>query len=423
MTRTAAEGHGDPQEPAPDFREDPRRLPQAVAGDPTGLADVGSAPPVRLTAPPLDAVALAPETTRVGREAENLFGPTAGPQYVKPVDLDVQVDVYAPPGGLHRFFRMTIRHRENQLPVIAKNVLFLVDTSASIRQTMLDQVKAALSKAREGFNKTDRFNLMRFSEQTYSAFSDGFRPPTEENIARAVQSVHKDPGLVRTDVYGALDKVLAALPDEGPDALRPTSIILVSDGAPTAGTRDIAKIVNDIASVTRRNFSIFTVNPGARGGNDYLLDLLAYRSRGVFRRATSHHTAARELLGLLRANRDPLLIGLRARYGSTFRAAEVYPETLPNLYAGRPVVIYGRCRPGDEIAVRIAGVSGKGPRKFLYTNRLPKVLVKDATIAREWARGKIHHLTAKVVQEGDNPADRAEIQRLSRQYKLESPYN
>jgi len=406
----------------PRLRDHPGGLVSAIPGTGTRLLDAGTAPRLSLKPPPMNGVSVPALTTvAVDRDAEGMFADDGRPVPLKPLPLDVKIDVYAEPGSTFRFFRMTIQQRRGlKLPVIAKNVLFVVDISSSIRLRMLNKVRVAVANAAAGLNRGDRLNVIRFSEQSYKAF-DSFVPATPANIAKAARSIHREPGQIRTDVYTALKNVIANLPAKGEEALRPTNIFLVTDGNPTVGMRDIRHIVNDLTRVTRTNYSIFAINPGAATANSYLLELLAYRNRGVFVKARSPDAADAALLGLLMQFKDPVLMNLRAQYGN-FKVDQVYPQTPPNLYAGRPIVIYGRCEPGDTIAVRIIGDSTKDRRKFLYTRTLPEVLAADRSIAREWARGKIHYLTSRIARLGEKRELLDEIRRLSKRYKLASPY-
>jgi len=374
-----------------------------------------------LEPPPEAAVAEAPGTSALDRGAEGLFAESAPTGPVRPIDLDVKIDVYAEPGGKFRFFRMTVSQKKaGALPVIAKNVLFVVDISASIRLDMLRGVRRAVGNSAAGLNRGDQINVVRFSEQYYKEF-DGFVPATGENVARAARGVRKEAGQVRTDVYTVLKDVVADLRSQKTDAPRPTNIFLVSDGNPTTGLQDIRHIVNDLSAITKTDYSIFAINPGARTANAYLLDLLAYRNRGRFVQAKAPADADAAILRLLMQYKDPLLMNLRAQYGN-FEVDQVYPGTLPNLYAGRPIVIHGRCRPGDTLAVRIMGDSASGRRKFLYTSTLPEVATDDKSIAREWARGKIHYLASRIAREGEKKTIVDEMRQLSERYKLESPF-
>lgn len=390
-------------------------------GEPGFLGDRRAQPAPPLDPPSADAVGTGPAATTLGRNAERLLADDGPAVPVKPVELDVKIDVCAEPGSKYHFFKMTVGQRKGTaLPVIAKNVLFVIDISASIRLDMLRSIRRAIGSAAVGFNKGDHFNVVRFSEQHYKEF-DGFAPATADNIALAMRGVRKEPGQVRTDVYTVLKDVVANLRMNKKDAQRPTNIVVISDGNPTTGMQDIRHIVNDLSAVTRTNYSIFAVNPGAETANAYLLDLLAYRNRGRFVRASDAGTADATILGLLMKHKKPVLMNIRAQYGN-FEADEVYPETLPNLYAARPIVIYGRCLPGDTIAVRIMGDGAAGRRKFLYTSTLPEVSTDDKSIVREWARGKIHHLVSLIAREGEKPEVLDEMRQLSERYKLASPF-
>ncbi len=353
---------------------------------------------------------------------EQLFARDFDPVEAEPLPLNVQIDVYAEPENDDRFFRLTITESDDlQLPVLQKNILFVVDISASVRQHMLRAIQSAVrDKAAEGFNEGDRFNMVRFSELTFKTFA-GFVPATAENIRRAARVIRKESGQVRTDVYQALVSVVGDLPSEGEDAHQPTHIYLISDGDATTGVRDLRRIVTDLGDVTRPNHSISALIPGTEHGDRYLLDLLTYRNRGMFAHARNTDDVGRKLGELLRRFRYPILVDIRARFGS-FREARVYPEQLPDLYRGEPIVVHGRCRPGDTIALGIIGRTAEGPRQFVYSHRLPEVLTNDPTIARGWARGKIHHIAALIAIGDDQPEYREEIDRLSERYDLESPF-
>jgi uncharacterized protein YegL len=419
--RTIGRGPSDTVMMRPELREAPDALAKSIAGGASPLLEAGTAPSLTIEAPSTEGVGPDVSATSLGREAEQLFTDDGTPVKMKPIPLNVKIDVFAEPGSNYRFFRLTVREKNaGQLPVIAKNVLFVVDISASIRLEMLRRVQRGLANSAGGFNRGDGFNIVRFSEQTYKAFGT-FVDASQANIARGAATVRKEPGQVRTDVYTAIKKVIAELPTSGEGAFRPTNIYLVSDGNPTTGIQEIRKIVNDISQVTRSNYSVFALNPGAHGANAYMLDLLAYRNRGVYRRAKTVGATDARLLAMLMTYKSPVLMKLRAQYGN-FEVDQVYPQTLPNLYSGHPIVIYGRCRPGDQIAVRIIGDSAKDRRKFLYTSALPDVLTKDKSIAGEWARGKIHHLTSLIAREGEKKAYTDEIRRLSKRYGVDAPY-
>ena len=405
---------------APDVRDKAGGLTDLMKAVKPGVPNAGSAPVLLLKPPSGGAVTPAPNVSDLDPNAEGLFADRGPPVPEETLAVGVKVDVYGEPGSDLRYFRLTIREsQEPRLKVIAKNVLFVIDISSSIRLKMLKKVRAAVAQAAAAFNPGDRFNVVRFSERSFKAFDD-FVPATPANIRRAANSIQKEPGQVRTDVYTALKAVIAGLPTDDRMSHQPTNLYLITDGNPTAGVQEIRDIVK-LSDVTRPNHSIFAVNPGAGTANAYLLDLLAYRNRGVFVQAASPATADRRVRALLAQFKNPVLIDLRAQYAN-FREDEIYPKTLPNLYSGRPIVIYGRCRPGKAIAVRVIGSGVDGRRKFLVRRTLPELLSGDKSIAREWGRGKIHYLSSLIAREGKRARYLEQIRQLSKKYGLVSPF-
>lgn len=401
-------------------REKADVLAGAVSSKGPSLAALADASVLAVPRMAVDGVLPVLAASKMDRDAEGQLADRTEAVFLAPVDLDVRVEVYVERETKDRFFRMTISEQKgSKLGSIPKNVLFVVDISASIGLEALKGVASAIGNGAGGFNAGDKFNVVRFSEQTFKTF-EGFVPATRERLAEAARSVRRQPGQIQTDVYAALSDVVAGIPREGPDAMRPTQVWLVSDGNPTAGMGDVRQIVTELSRVMRPTYGIFALNPGAGMANSYLLDLLAFRNRGTYVRAASGDVADVALLRLLSQYKDPVLVNVRAQYGN-FEAERVYPEVVPNLYAGRPIVVHGRCLPGEVVAVRVLASTATERREFVYAGRLPEVLTEDGTIAREWARGRIHALAARIVREGEKKEYMDEIRRLSRRYELAGP--
>jgi len=102
---------------------------------------------------------------------------------------------------------------------------------------------------------------------------------------------------------------------------------------------------------------------------------------------------------------------------------ETYPTFLPNLYADRPIVLYGRCKAGENVTIQLEGKNPYARRalKFSSAPGAPDPARDD--IAREWARQKIHHLVSDLARTGENADLRAEIERIGREYSVRTPYD
>jgi hypothetical protein len=337
---------------------------------------------------------------------------------VTPLEPYVQTEfrVYREPGDPKSFFRLVIKAREGaDLPVIRKNVLFVTDISLSIPPEELDEARKAVRTYLTQLDPGDKLNVVRFSEEARGAF-DGFVPPTPENIEKALEFVQKVPGQIKTDVYLVLHSIILNIYSK----FDPCHVFLISDGKSTQGIRDTQRIVRDISPVIRSNISIFAVDIG-KGGNRYMLDLVAYRSRGELLKIDDLSLVESELVQFATLRDNPILMNLSVNYAN-LKVDEVYPQILPNLYRKKGVVIYGQCEPGRKCAIQIYGQAAGGKwKRFLYPINVPEESDGDASIAREWARGKIHYLVAKMAREGQSQEVINEIIQLGQKYNLPVP--
>jgi hypothetical protein len=409
------------ERPATDTHAAPLEAP-AIKPTPTAVHLPADTPPAGLVIPLEGALAREEE----GGIPRVLVGPNGGtegedPRPVIPFgdEVDVNFEMYAEPGNPRAYFRFEIRVAEpDKLPVIPKDVVFICDVSLSIRAQELEVTRQAVGRYLEELRPVDRFNIVAFSEQARKLFP-GFVEPTAERVEAAQRFIHRIPGQIKTDVYRVLRAVVRDVAQHSPGN-RPCNIYFVSDGASTQGIRDVRRIVNDIGGLAQPNFAIFPFDAG-RGGNRYLLDLLAYRSRGTFA-YTDVVAEAPDILGeLFTSHNEPVLMNLRPAYGD-LNADEIYPAFVPHLYTDEPIVIYGRCSPGQDVTIKLQGDNPFAHRSLEYQTVPGAPDPQRADIAREWARRKIHHLVSLMAKVGEKSELKREIRRLGERYQIRTLY-
>ena len=408
--------------PALATRLEPIELP-TMEPSVTQLHRPADAPPAGLVIPLDEPDAV--EQIRVPRVMLDPADTLADPGDTRPIipfgkkEVDVDFQMYAEPGNPRCFFRLEVGVAElDKLPVIPKDVLFICDVSLSIRNAELDISRAVVEDYLRTLQRTDRFNVIIFSEDARKLYRS-FVEPTPERIAEAIRFVARIPGKNRTDVYRVLQAVVRDVARHSP-ASRPCNLFFISDGASTAGIRDVRRIVNDIGALARPNFAIFPFDVG-KGGNRYLLDLLAYRSRGAFTHAESYDEAPKLFAQLCGSYDKPVLMNVVPRYAG-LKVDETYPALIPNLYANRSIVIYGRCTPAQNVAVTLHGKNPFARRGLSYEHVPGDPDPRRADIAREWARRKIHHIVAQMARTGETHELRAEIRRLGDKYRIPTLY-
>jgi len=392
---------------------------------PHAPVEKAAAPASPESAPELG-ILVAPVIATTPGEALAAKLPPASPQTLAPLPttatkqplepfVDIRFTTYKDPNDPRRYFRLEIRTREDKpLPVIPKDVLVSVDVSVSIKTAELEEARSALAASLATLNPGDRFNVIRFSERVWKLFPD-FVPATDENVRRAVAYSDRIPHETMTDVYSAIQTVVSAIPKSN----RPCNVYLISDGSSTMGIRSLRKIVNDFAVSLRPEISFFVFDSGS-DGNLFLLDLVAYKSRGAFVHADRVKGSSAALGELFRRFNQPVLFNIAGKYAG-LNVDEVYPEVLPNLFRGEPIVIHGRCAPEDEALIYLWGQDAEGFRDFRHPVELDKAETGDESIAKEWARGKIHHLASQIARHGPRPEWREEISRLAKKHGVSVP--
>lgn len=341
------------------------------------------------------------------------------PERVYP-SLDKEVsatfDVYREPESGERFFRLQIRVRDDAtIGNIPKDVLYLLDVSRSIRGDELQVMREAVVADILALPKDTRWNCAVFSE-TSSFFSKDFLPASE-GPARAEQLrgfLVRNKDESATNVFRMTSHMLESLPRNP----RPVVVFLISDGVANAGAHDITSLVSEFRRVRRDAFSIFPFNAG-EGGDAFLLELLAYRSRGMAAASPGLENASEALHAFGQQFAQPVLTAVMANYTNLI-AEEVYPQVLPDLYRDTPVTICGRCRKGEMISMRVAGYTAEGPREFFFRASIPEGDDTHPEIARLWAQGKANALMAALADTPEDASLRAKILALAATYQLDS---
>ncbi|MGR3311494.1 MAG: VWA domain-containing protein [Candidatus Brocadiales bacterium] len=340
-------------------------------------------------------------------------------------DVGVRFSIYHDARTDRQFFKIIITPKQGAIFVpIPKDVLFAVDVSRSILKSELRVVKSALASCLQALNKDDRFNVVIFSTKRKWLFSD-FQDASAENTKSAVAFIDRLPNMNMTDIYTSLIKMLESThrlqQGSGQASKRPCNIILISDGSPTTGIKDVRKIVGDLVHVRPANTSVFTFDIGKRG-NRYLLDLIAFESCGYSWVEEDVKRGGFMLTEFIKRYRDPLLLHMVVNYAN-LEEGDIYPRVLPNLYRGEDIEIYGTCHPGNEVALRIVGDAYGEKCALTITKKIPIGGEGGPEIAREWAARKAYYLASRVALEGPKEEWLAEIERLREDFSINVPYS
>ena len=155
---------------------------------------------------------------------------------------------------------------------IPKDVVLVLDTSSSMEGDKIDQLRRAADYVLDQLGPDDRFNLVSFSN-TIKLFAEEPQPVSLREEGHTFVADLQPQG--STDINRALLEGAAGASDE-----RPTILIFLTDGLPTAGEKDPERIVENVRQNTNKSVRLFSFGVGYDVDTN-LLDQLSSGLRGA----------------------------------------------------------------------------------------------------------------------------------------------
>ncbi len=263
--------------------------------------------------------------------------------------------------------------------VMPRELVFVIDTSGSMHGTSLAQAKQALALALDRLDPADRFNVVQFNSLTSALFRDSL-DATTNNIGIAKRYVTGLKANGGTEMRPALSLALGRQPPER--HLR--QVIFITDGS--VGNEDeLFNLIEKQLGSSR----LFTVGIGS-APNGWFMRKAAEAGRGTFTMISAQHEVKEKMDRLLRKLEQPRMKDIAVEWPNGV-TVEAYPATIPDLYAGEPVIIKARIsnepRPADRLKITGHSVLGSwGAEPGLAGS------VASPGIAALWARARIEDL-------------------------------
>ncbi len=258
---------------------------------------------------------------------------------------------------------------------IPREIIFVIDNSGSMAGPSIRQARQALLRALDRLKIDDRFNIIRFDDTMEELFPQTVAGDKENlNTAkRFVRNLTADGG---TEMLAALK---ASLIDTSPtDTSSLRQVVFLTDGAIGNETQLFEEIVKN-----RGRSRIFTVGIGS-APNSFFMTRAAEYGRGTFTHIGSVKAVAKGMTELFEKLENPIMTDLAASWEGT-GATDVSPETLPDLYAGEPVVIAAKMKKNGGALVLSGNLAGQ---PWLINLPLDKAASGEG-IGKLWARRKI----------------------------------
>jgi Ca-activated chloride channel homolog len=290
--------------------------------------------------------------------------------------------------------------------------VFVLDVSGSMAAdgkllVSKDSVAAFLNELTE----TDRFEVITFNLQPYLAFSQ-LQPGTVGNKQRALEYLARQEARGGTVLQPAITTAYKYA-----SADRPLNVIILSDGLTEQQERQT--LLQQIQS-RPGNTRVFCIGVG-NDVNRPLLEQLAEDSGGLSAFLSASDNFTRQARAFRQKLVRPFATGLEIKFAGV-DVTEVEPATVPNLYFGAPVRLYGRYRGGGQAQVTLRG-SVKGI-ELKQTAQLdfPKTDTANPEVNRLWASHRISSLLKDADRKGDRTAVLPEVVRLGEDFSVVTEY-
>lgn len=318
-----------------------------------------------------------------------------------------------------KYFRVVVSSRAEQpLPVVSKDMVFLMDASGSIANDRLRACRKAVSAALRLLNTGDRFNVVAFRDKFSFAFPQtAWRDVSKEAFEEADDWMARLTAHGQTDVFRTLRGVLAMPRDPS----RPVVALVITDGEATSGLTRSAEIISRFSALNGGLISIFMY--GVKGNaNAYLMDMLTRGNRGTWARHEGlRWSAADGIPALARKFQRPVLADISVLFSASSRA-ETYPQLVPNLCEDAPIEIYGSCPADqDELVFSLRGLNGALVFENMFRLSFAQAKKMGPEVRTAWAQRRLYALVAAYTA---RPEARLlqDLRRFAETYKIQIPY-
>jgi len=286
-----------------------------------------------------------------------------------------------------------------------REYIFVVDVSGSMHGFPLNISKNLLRNLIAKLRPTDQFNVVLFSGQS-NLMSPLSVTAAPENVDRAIRLIDGQQGGGGTELCAALKRAISIPRNENVSR----SVIVVTDGFISAEKEALQLIRENL-----NNTNVFSFGIGSNV-NRYLIEGVAHAGQGepfVITRQEEAPGMAEKFHNYIAS---PLLTNI-AVSSDGFKAYDMEPARIPDMFAERPIAVIGKWSGNPEGKMTVTGQSGKNifSQTFNIADIAPSH--KNSALRQLWARKKLTNLSDFNTQYGGTD-NKEEIVNLGIKYNL-----
>ena len=340
--------------------------------------------------------------------------------------VDIQLLTHREPGDVEGHFLLLLSPQAwgDNRKALPKDVLFVLDTSGSMRGEKIEQARKAMEFCIESLHEQDRFEIIRFSTEAEPLF-DKLQPANDKNRKKALGFVNNLRAAGGTAIDEALRTALETVGKQKKADKRLTQVLFLTDGRPTIGQTNEEAIIRAVTSKlakTRNQPRIFNFGVGTNV-NTHLLDKVAEKAGTFTEYIFPGEDIEHKVSTFFQKISEPALAGLKLKAEDGIRLTKTYPRPLPDLFHGGQLTILGRYRAdAGKGTLVLEGNLGEAQKSFPYEANFPKARKANRFIPRLWATRRVGYLLDEIRLHGDNEELRNEVVELARKHGIVTPY-
>jgi Ca-activated chloride channel family protein len=285
------------------------------------------------------------------------------------------------PGEEENFFLLMLQPPKRVAPssIPPREYVFIVDVSGSMNGFPLDVSKALITEIIQNLRRKDYFNILFFAGGSEVLSPHPLRA-TQENKRKALAMLEGQHGGGGTEILPALQRALALDKKEGLSRI----IVTATDGY-VAVEKEAFDLIRE--NLNEANFFAFGIGSSV---NRYLIEGMARAGRGEPFVVTNQKEASQAAKQFAEYIKSPLLTDIGVALQG-FDAYDVEPPTLPDLFAQRPLILFGKYRDASgKITVKGKTVGGDYKQVIPVSPQLADE--QNEALRYLWARERIARL-------------------------------
>lgn len=285
-------------------------------------------------------------------------------------------------GAQENFFLLMVQPPERVAPeaMPPREYVFVVDVSGSMHGFPLDTSKALLRNLLGGLRDGDSFNVLLFAGGS-RVLAERSLPATDANLRLAVDAIDRERGGGGTELVPALRRALAL-----PRAAGVSRTIVVATDGYVSVEKDAFELIR--SSLDDANLFAFGIGSSV---NRFLIEGMARAGMGEPFIVGTPEGAGLQAERFRATIEAPALTDVAVAY-SGFEAYDVEPPAIGDVFAERPVLVFGKWRGEPRGTVTVTGSSGLGSyRRRIDVAAVPLPRGNEA-LRTLWARHRIASL-------------------------------